>query len=163
MIVTGPAWLHCLIPSCGLRRRIGSALRLKSLFGKLVGSSGILLFYSHLPDKKLVVYPNRRTMVCTACFSDKVTSNRKIWVYDYIWFFRKLGEESWIQLKVWFWILLPKKETNELVNRTWRRWGRSRCCWRRTRAGWTRSWTPSSAPWRKLQGSCLLTNNLNCS
>jgi len=67
----GPAWLQCLIPSCGLRRRIGSALRIKSLFGKLVGSSGILLFYSHLPDKKLVVYPNRRTMVCTACFSDK--------------------------------------------------------------------------------------------
>jgi len=67
----GPSWIQFLIPSCGLRKRIGSALRIKSLFGKLVGSSGILLFYSYLPDKKLVVYPNRRTMVCTACFSDK--------------------------------------------------------------------------------------------
>eukprot|EP00092_Neocalanus_flemingeri_P003648 GFUD01003915.1.p1 GENE.GFUD01003915.1~~GFUD01003915.1.p1 ORF type:complete len:987 (+),score=184.76 GFUD01003915.1:133-3093(+) len=71
LLSKGPAWLQCLIPSCGLRKRIGSALRIKSLFGKLVGSSGILLFYSQLPDKKLVVYPNRRTMVCTACFSDK--------------------------------------------------------------------------------------------
>eukprot|EP00090_Calanus_glacialis_P042815 TRINITY_DN758_c0_g1_i3.p1 TRINITY_DN758_c0_g1~~TRINITY_DN758_c0_g1_i3.p1 ORF type:complete len:564 (-),score=123.95 TRINITY_DN758_c0_g1_i3:119-1678(-) len=71
LLSRGPAWLQCLIPSCGLRRRIGSALRIKSLFGRLVGSSGILLFYSHLPDKKLVVYPNRRTMICTACFSDK--------------------------------------------------------------------------------------------
>ena len=69
----GPAWLQFIIPSCGLRRKIGSALRLKSLFGRIVGSSGILLFFSHLPDKKLVVYPNRRTMVCAACFSDKVS------------------------------------------------------------------------------------------
>ena len=91
MIVTGPAWLHCLIPSCGLRRRIGSALRLKSLFGKLVGSSGILLFYSHLPDKKLVVYPNRRTMVCTACFSDKVKKKRKYQSMLKCAFFQEIG------------------------------------------------------------------------
>jgi hypothetical protein len=46
--------------------------RIRTIFQKLIGSSRILLFYSCLPDKRLVVHPNKRTLVCSPCISDKV-------------------------------------------------------------------------------------------
>jgi hypothetical protein len=46
--------------------------RIRNVFQKLIGSSRILLFYSCLPDKRLVVYPNQRQVVCSPCLTDKV-------------------------------------------------------------------------------------------
>jgi hypothetical protein len=46
--------------------------RARRLFQRLVGSSRILLFYSSLPDKRLVLHPNRKAVVCSPCLSDKV-------------------------------------------------------------------------------------------
>jgi hypothetical protein len=46
--------------------------RIRKVFQKLIGSSRILLFYSCLPDKRLVVYPNQRQVVCSPCLTDKV-------------------------------------------------------------------------------------------
>jgi hypothetical protein len=48
------------------------AARIRKVFQKLIGSSRILLFYSCLPDKRLVVYPNQRQVVCSPCLTDKV-------------------------------------------------------------------------------------------
>ena len=62
-----------LIPTCGLRRKIGSVLRCRSVFRTMTGSKGILLFYSHLPNKKLVIHPNRDTLICSPClYQDSV-------------------------------------------------------------------------------------------
>jgi hypothetical protein len=51
------------------------AARIRKVFQKLIGSSRILLFYSCLPDKRLVVYPNQRQVVCSPCLTDKVQNH----------------------------------------------------------------------------------------
>jgi len=63
----GPRWLSYLIPSCGLRQRLGTVLGIRALFSKLTGSSGVLLFYTSLPDKRLVIHPNRKYITCSDC------------------------------------------------------------------------------------------------
>ena len=40
--------------------------------------SGIMLFYSVLPGKRLVVYPNRRSLVCSPCVSSKVIIKERV-------------------------------------------------------------------------------------
>jgi len=67
-ILTGPSRL---IPSCGIRRKLSSIFRVRKLFQRMLGSNGIMLFYSVLPDKRLVIYPNRRSLVCSPCISSK--------------------------------------------------------------------------------------------
>jgi len=70
-LLKGHGWLNKLIPTCGLRRRLGSALRCQTFFRTITASNGILLFYSFLPNKRLVVYPNKDNLVCSTCFSAK--------------------------------------------------------------------------------------------
>ncbi len=68
-LLRGYGWFGKLIPTCGLRRRIGSALKCRAVFRTLTASKGILLFYSHLPNKKLVIYPNKDSLICSPCFN----------------------------------------------------------------------------------------------
>ena len=68
-LLRGQGLLGRLLPTCGLRRRIGSVLQCRSVFRTLTASKGILLFYSYLPNKKLVVYPNKERMICSPCLS----------------------------------------------------------------------------------------------
>ena len=68
-LLRGYGWFGKLIPTCGLRRRIGSALKCRAVFRTLTASKGILLFYSHLPNKKLVIYPNKESLICSPCFN----------------------------------------------------------------------------------------------
>jgi len=70
-LLKGHGWISRLIPTCGLRRRLGSALRCQTFFRTITASNGILLFYSFLPNKQLVVYPNKDNLVCSPCFSAK--------------------------------------------------------------------------------------------
>jgi len=70
-LLRGQGWLGKLVPTCGLRRRLGSALRCQTLFRTMTASNGILLFYSFLPNKRMVVYPNKDNLVCSPCFSAK--------------------------------------------------------------------------------------------
>jgi len=70
-LLRGHGWLSKLVPTCGLRRRLGSALRCQTFFRTITASNGILLFYSFLPNKRLVVYPNKDNLVCSSCFSAK--------------------------------------------------------------------------------------------
>jgi transient receptor potential cation channel subfamily A protein 1 len=65
-ILTGPGKL---IPTCGLRRKLGSILRLRHVFQRLLGGTSIMLFYTVLPDKKLTITPNKRNIVCSPCLS----------------------------------------------------------------------------------------------
>ena len=68
-LLRGSGWVSRLIPTCGLRRRLGSLLRCDTIFRRLTASQGILLFYSYLPNKKLVIYPNKDSLVCSSCFT----------------------------------------------------------------------------------------------
>ena len=68
-IFLGKGMLSRLIPTCGLRRRLGSVLGFRKIFRTMTASQGILLFYSHLPNKKLVLYPNKDSLICSPCFS----------------------------------------------------------------------------------------------
>eukprot|EP00092_Neocalanus_flemingeri_P072202 GFUD01088838.1.p1 GENE.GFUD01088838.1~~GFUD01088838.1.p1 ORF type:complete len:176 (+),score=30.47 GFUD01088838.1:3-530(+) len=70
-LLRGHGWLSKLIPTCGLRKRLGSALRCQTFFRTITASNGILLFYSFLPNKRLVVYPNKDNLMCSSCFSAK--------------------------------------------------------------------------------------------
>merc|ERR1719300_803614 len=70
-LLRGHGWLSRLIPTCGLRRKLGSALRCQGFFRTITGSKGILLFYSFLPNKRLIIYPNKDNLVCSSCFSAK--------------------------------------------------------------------------------------------
>ena len=56
--------LSRLIPSCGLRRRLGRFLRLGSLFRLVTASRGVLLFYRVLPNRRVTVQPNRPMGLC---------------------------------------------------------------------------------------------------
>ena len=68
-LLRGRGWLARLIPTCGLRRKIGSVLQCRNVFRTVTASKGILLFYSHLPDKRLTVYPNKKNMICSPCLN----------------------------------------------------------------------------------------------
>jgi len=70
-LLRGHGWVSKLVPTCGLRRKLGSALRCQTFFRTITASNGILLFYSFLPNKTLVVYPNKDNLVCSPCFSAK--------------------------------------------------------------------------------------------
>ena len=35
----------------------------------MTASKGILLFYSYLPNKKLVIYPNKDSIICSPCIT----------------------------------------------------------------------------------------------
>ena len=70
-LLRGHGWVKNLVPTCGLRRKLGSALRCQTFFRTITASNGILLFYSFLPNKMLVVYPNKDNLVCSPCFSAK--------------------------------------------------------------------------------------------
>eukprot|EP00090_Calanus_glacialis_P040395 TRINITY_DN7041_c0_g1_i5.p1 TRINITY_DN7041_c0_g1~~TRINITY_DN7041_c0_g1_i5.p1 ORF type:complete len:976 (-),score=208.34 TRINITY_DN7041_c0_g1_i5:92-3019(-) len=70
-LLRGHGWISKLVPSCGLRRKLGSALRCQTFFRTITASNGILLFYSFLPNKRLVVYPNKDNLVCSSWFSAK--------------------------------------------------------------------------------------------
>eukprot|EP00088_Acartia_fossae_P001698 TRINITY_DN10679_c0_g1_i3.p1 TRINITY_DN10679_c0_g1~~TRINITY_DN10679_c0_g1_i3.p1 ORF type:complete len:444 (+),score=69.99 TRINITY_DN10679_c0_g1_i3:1-1332(+) len=67
-ILTGPGKI---IPTCGLRRKLGSALRLRYVFQRLLGGTGIMLFYTVLPNKRLEITPNKRNIVCSPCLSNE--------------------------------------------------------------------------------------------
>ena len=66
---SGKGIIGKLIPSCGLRRKLGSIFRCSTIFRTLTASRGILLFYSHLPNKRLVIYPNKDSLICSPCFT----------------------------------------------------------------------------------------------
>ena len=68
-LLRGQGWLGRLIPTCGLRRKIGSVLQCRNIFRTLTASKGILLFYSHLPHKMLVVQPNKQSLICSPCIT----------------------------------------------------------------------------------------------
>ena len=68
-LLRGEGLVGRLLPTCGLRRKIGSVLQCRNIFRTLTLSRGILLFYSHLPNKKLVVYPNKKNMFCSSCIT----------------------------------------------------------------------------------------------
>ena len=68
-LLRGRGWLARLIPTCGLRRKISSVLQCRNIFRTLTASKGILLFYSHLPHKMLVVQPNKQSLICSPCFN----------------------------------------------------------------------------------------------
>ena len=94
-VIIGHGWLNKLIPTCGLRRRLGSALRCQTFFRTITASNGILLFYSFLPNKRLVVYPNKDNLVCSTCFSAKVSfrkQNRK-GTFKQTIFFQEVGRD----------------------------------------------------------------------
>ena len=76
-LLRGHGWMARLIPTCGLRRRLGALLQCDTIFRKLTASQGILLFYSYLPNKKLVIYPNKESLVCSSCF-DKNDIGREV-------------------------------------------------------------------------------------
>lgn len=65
----GKGWIGRIIPSCGLRRKLGSIFRCSTIFRTMTASKGILLFYSHLPNKKLVIYPNKDSIICSPCIT----------------------------------------------------------------------------------------------
>ena len=72
-ICPGSGVLGRLLPSCGLRRRLGSMLRLGAVFRLLTVSKGVLLFYSVLPSKRIQVEPNRPRTLC--CGPDQVNTH----------------------------------------------------------------------------------------
>lgn len=56
-------WLR-RIPSCSLGNTLYRVPSLRKIFHKLTGAGGILLFYEHLPDKKVEFYPNHEVPFC---------------------------------------------------------------------------------------------------
>ncbi|XP_023321018.1 transient receptor potential cation channel protein painless [Eurytemora carolleeae] len=67
-ILTGPGKLF---PTCGLRRKLGTMFRTRTVLQRVLGGTGVMLFYSVLPDKQLVIYPNRKSLLCSPCLSSK--------------------------------------------------------------------------------------------
>lgn len=58
-------WLK-YVPTCSFTNSLNKSKKLKSVFNKITGATGILLFYNFLPYKTLTIRPNRRD---TECFS----------------------------------------------------------------------------------------------
>lgn len=46
--------------------------RTRTVLQRVLGGTGVMLFYSVLPDKQLVIYPNRKSLLCSPCLSSKV-------------------------------------------------------------------------------------------
>merc|ERR1712080_143580 len=55
LLLRGRGWGSRLIPTCGLRRRLGRILCLGKMFRTVTVSKGVLLFYSVLPLKEIYV------------------------------------------------------------------------------------------------------------
>ena len=56
-------WLRGL-PACSLGNSLYRVPPLRALFHRLTGASGILLFFDHLPDKRVTFFPNHEYPLC---------------------------------------------------------------------------------------------------
>ena len=57
------------MPSCSFCSQLYRNKLMKRIFHKITGATGILLFYSFLPEKKLTLTPNGKNRNCSSCLN----------------------------------------------------------------------------------------------